>query len=148
MKNVRYITFLWSLLALFTGCSEPPNDERLLRDAIKNIEQAAEAKQIQPILAYLAEEFLGNQSYRKANMQGMLLWQFRQNQHIHVLVQKVDIQLAGEQAQVICRLILAGRDEKIVPERARALVIDSEWQKREGHWLVVKARWQGPDYQP
>ena len=146
LQNVRCITLLL-LLGLFAGCTEPPDDERLLRQAIGNIEKAAEDKEIRPILAYLAADFLGNQRLRKANIQGTLLWNFRQNQHIHVYLHKIDIKLNGGQAQVICQLILAGRDEKVVPERARVLVIDSEWYKRDGQWLAVKAQWKDPIYQ-
>lgn len=144
---VRRVTVLL-LLALATACTEPADEERLLRSALANIEKAAEAREVRPILDYLADDFLGNQRYRKANMQGMLLLHFRQNQHIHVFLYQVDIKLADQIAHVTCQLLLAGRNEKIVPEQARILVVNSEWHKRDGQWRVVNAQWQDPLYQP
>ena len=106
------------------------------------MEKAAEAKAIRPILAFLADDFLGNKVYRKANIGGMLLLHFRQNQHIHVYVHIVKIEVKGETAKLQCQVVLAGRDEKIIPKQARILVIDSDWQKRDGEWKVVRASWQ------
>jgi hypothetical protein len=136
------------VFGLITACSEPESDEIRLRQAIADMEKAAEAKQIRPILAFLTEDFLGNKVYRKANIGGMLLLHFRQNQHVHVYLHIVELKIKDEQAQIQCQVVLAGRDEKIIPQRARILVIDSDWQKHDGAWQVVKARWKDPFIQP
>jgi ketosteroid isomerase-like protein len=145
--HVYWFTLLL-VFGLLAGCSELASDETRLRQAIADMEKAAEAKQIRPILAYLADDFLGNKVYRKANIGGMLLLHFRQNQHIHVYLHIVELKIKADQAQIQCQVVLAGRDEKIVPERARILVIDSDWQKRDGEWQVVKAHWKDPFIQP
>ena len=141
IRNVYWIT-LFLVFGLLPGCSEPPSDETRLRQAIAAMEKAAEAKEVRPILAFLADDFLGNKVYRKANIGGMLLLHFRQNQHIHVYLHIVELNIKGEQAKIQCQIVLAGRDEKVMPKRGRILVIDSDWQKREGEWRVVKASWK------
>ena len=137
-----YWVTLFLVCGVLPGCSEPPSDDTRLRQAIASMEKAAEAKAIRPILAFLADDFLGNKVYRKANIGGMLLLHFRQNQHIHVYVHIVKMEVKGETAKLQCQVVLAGRDEKIIPKQARILVIDSDWQKRDGEWKVVRASWQ------
>jgi hypothetical protein len=130
------------------ACSEPASDESRLRQAVAEMEKAAEAKQMRPILGYLADDFLGNKVYRKANIGGMLLLQFRQNRHVHVFLHITGIKIKANRAHLRCELILAARDQRVVPERARVLVIDSDWQKHNGAWRVVRANWQDPFVQP
>lgn len=146
-QNVYWIT-LCLVLSWLTGCSESVPDETRLRQAISAMEQAAEAKQTRVILDYLSEDFLGNKVYRKANIRGMLLLHFHQNQHIHVYLRIVDLVVKDGLAFLTCQVILAGQDEKIVPERGRILVIDSDWEKRDGEWRVVRAHWKDPFLQP
>ncbi|MBI1422645.1 MAG: hypothetical protein GC149_04190 [Gammaproteobacteria bacterium] len=112
------------------------------------MEKAAEARQAGPILDYLANDFQGNAAYRKANIHAMLLMHFRQNQHIHVYLRIAELKLEGNKARLLCRMILAGRDENVVPERGKVLEIVSDWEKRDGEWRVVKAAWKDPLLQP
>ena len=147
IQNVYWFTFLLAA-AFLTGCSEPLPDETRLRQAVTDMEKATEARQPGPILDYLADDFLGNETYRKANIRGMLLVQFRQNPHIHVYLRIAALSVQQAQAHLQCQLILAGRDQKLVPERGRVMVIDSDWQKRDGEWRVVRATWKDPLLQP
>lgn len=144
---MRWVT-LCCLLAMAAACHKQSSAEDALRAAVSAMERAAEAKQIRPILVYLAEDFQGNGRLRKANIGGMLLLRFRQNQHVHVYLHIVDLQVTGMKATMRCQLILAGRDEKILPQRGRALVIDSDWQRRDGKWQVTQASWRDGLVQP
>lgn len=147
----RNLTWLlaWSLLLpLLGGCSQPMSDEASLRHAVAEIEKAAEARQTGPILDYLDDHFTGNEIYRKTNMRAMLLFQFRQNPHVHVFLHITQIQIRGETAKLACEILLAGRDKRVLPERARAMVVDTLWQKRDGNWRVLRARWRDPLLQP
>lgn len=138
----------WITISVFVGllvaCSKPPSDETRLRQAVADMEKAAEAKQLHPILAYLGDEFLGNRVYRKANIAGMLLYQFRRNRHVHVFLHVTGLSIKADRAQLRCEVLLAGRGQQLVPKRARVLVIDSDWQKRDGEWQVIRARWKDP----
>jgi ketosteroid isomerase-like protein len=147
MRNVYWFTLLL-VFGFLAACSEPVPDETRLRQAIAQMEKAAEAKQTGPILDYLADDFLGNKVYRKVNIRAMLLLHYRQNQHIHVYLRIAELTIQGQQAKLTCQVILAGRGEKLVPERGRVLVIHSNWQKRDGEWRLVKAHWRDPLLQP
>ncbi len=146
LQNVYWITFLL-IYGVLAACSEPASDETRLRQAIADMEKAAEARQTGPILDYLAEDFLGNQVYRKVNIRAMLLLQFRQNRHVHVYLRITELTIKGAQAQLTCQVILVGRGEKVIPERGRVLVIHSDWEKRDGEWRVVTAHWNDPLFQ-
>jgi hypothetical protein len=141
-------------LAVFTatlllgGCSKPASDESRLRHAVAAMQKAAEAKQPGPILAYLADDFVGNQVYRKANIRAMLLLHFHQNRHVQVFLRVTRIRLKANEAKMACTILLTGRDKHVIPERARPLVVDSVWQKRDGKWRVIRASWQDPLLQP
>lgn len=140
---VSWIT-LSVLVGVVAACSTPPSDETRLRQAVAAMEKAAEAKQLHPILAYLGDDFLGNRIYRKANIAGMLLYQFRRNQHVHVFLHITELTIKADRAQLRCEVLLAGRGQQVVPKRARVLVINSDWQKRDGEWRVIRARWKDP----
>jgi len=153
-KSVMVITVKHILIILFLinglttlGCSKPPDDEQLVHQALKKMEKAAEAKVSTDILDYLAEDFMGNQQFRKANIKGMLFLHFRRHKNVHVFLHDVEIQMRGQEAMVHCQVILAGRGEKIMPEQARILEIESVWQKRDADWRVVSASWKDPYYQ-
>lgn len=138
---VRWFT-LFLLLAVTVACSQPSSDEQRLRQAVEAMQNAAEARKVQPILDHLARDFQGNDRYRKANIGGMLLLQFRQNRHVQIYLRITELKVSGDRASMRCRAVLTGRDQKIVPERARVLLIDSEWQRRDGEWQVRKATWR------
>lgn len=147
LKQQKQKLVIWVTILVFAGlaaCSQPPSDETRLRQAVADMEKAAEAKQLSPILAYLGEDFRGNHIYRKANIAGMLLYQFRWNQHVHVFLHVTEIRVKTDRARLLCEVLLAGRDQKVVPERARVLVIDSIWQKRDDRWRVIRASWKDP----
>jgi hypothetical protein len=146
--KIPYLCLIFAgTLLLLSGCAEPPDAEQVIRQHMKNIEQAAENKQSGDILDYLADDFLGNNQFRKANIKGMLLLHFRRNKNIHILLHDVGIEVVADRATVKCQVILAGRDEKIIPERARILEIVSQWQRRDGDWQVISASWEDPYYQ-
>lgn len=147
LKNVRNITLL--LLALLVaGCAEPPpEDEVLINRHLTSMLQAAQNKDLDTILSYLDEDFLGNGRIRKANIKGMLFLHFRQNTHLHVLMRVAEIKVEGESAEVMTQVITAGREENLIPERGRVLEITSRWAKRDGDWRVMEASWRDPLYE-
>lgn len=147
-KLLAHLFVSWITLSMLAGgvaaCSKPPSDETRLRQAVADMEKAAEAKQLNPILAYLGEDFLGNHIYRKANMSGMLVYQFHRNQHVHVFLHITGLTIKADHAQLRCEVLLAGRGQQVVPDRARVLVIKSDWRKRDGKWQVMRASWKDP----
>lgn len=145
LRIVRSVTLLSCGLLLW-NCSKPPDDEQLIRQSMQAIQTAAEAKAIGEILEYLADDFIGNRQLRKANIRGMLLLHFRQNQNVHAFLHSVEVTVNGNKADVTCQVILAGRGEEIIPERARVLDIQSKWEKRNDRWQIVEASWQDPYY--
>lgn len=148
IRGVQWLA-IWALVCQLIGCSSPLSDEASLRQAVARMEKAAEAGQISPILELLDKQFLGNNMYRKANIQAMLLLYFRQNPHISVILHITRLQIQNETAQLACEVLLTGRDkQRLLPERAQTLVVDSLWHKHDGEWRVVRARWKNPLLQP
>ncbi len=143
VKSEVLVTYLLCGL-LLVSCSAPPDDEQYIHQSMQRIEVAAEAKSSKDILDYLAEDFLGNKALRKANIKGMLFLHFRRHKNVHVFLQGVSVAVTGDSAQVSCKVILAGRQDRVVPERAKVLEIKSRWQKRGDEWLIVEANWKDP----
>lgn len=142
------LLILCGALFLLGACSQPVSNEAKLRQAVAKMEKAAEARQSGPILDYLSSQFIGNGTYRKANIQSMLRLFFSQNPHVRVFLHISRIQLRHGSAQLTCKVLLTGWNKSVLPEHARALVVDTHWQKRDGEWRVVRARWQDPLIQP
>lgn len=143
VKSGVLVTYLLCGLVL-ASCSDLPDDEQYIHQSMQRIEAAAEAKSSKDILDYLADDFLGNKVLRKANIKGMLFLYFRRHKNIHVFLQGVSVVITGNSAQVSCQVILAGREDRIMPERAKVLEIKSRWQKRGDEWLIVEANWKDP----
>lgn len=149
-RAIPYVAWLVVLagISLLGACNHPKSDEARLRQAVTAIQKAAEGRQTGPILDYLDETFEGNQAYRKANIRAMLQLYFRQNPHVRVFLHITRIQVDEDTAKLSCEVLLTGRDRRVLPERVRPLVVDTLWQKHDGDWWVVRARWRDPLVQP
>ena len=144
MQNVQKISII--MLGYFViSCSEPIDDETQIRTRIDSMQTATEAKELGNVLAPVHKDFLGNARVRRINLKGLILLHFRRNKNVHVLVNNLDIVLADspepKTAKVICNVVLLGRNQTL-PETGRVLTVESEWQKEEGEWFVVRAKWR------
>ena len=141
-QNHILLLMLLAGLHLF-GCSEPIPDETRIRQRIAEMSTATGAKELAAVMEPIHEDFLGNERIRKANLKGLVLIHFQRHRKVHVFVNDVDVVLKGEEAEVTCNVILAGRNE-LLPEQGRVLRVTSQWKKIDDDWFVVSASWRDP----
>lgn len=103
--------------------------------------QAVKAKQRQDLLAYLSNDFRGQQRMSKADMNGLIFYHFRLNQQLVVILSGVTVEVKAGQADVSAYLLLTGTNTTL-PQRGRLLKVDSSWQKEQDQWRVITANWQ------
>ena len=145
MKFAQNHILLFLVLAglYLSGCSEPVPDETRIRQRIDAMSTATGEKALSAVMEPIHEDFLGNERIRKANLKGLVLLHFQRHRKVHVFVNDVDVLLKGEEAEVTCNVILAGRNE-LLPEQGRVLRVTSQWKKIDDDWFVVSASWRDP----
>ncbi len=150
MQIVYKLTIiLFSFIVI--SCSEPVDDEAQIRARVTQMVAATEAKDMGSVLAPVHKDFLGNTRIRRANLRGLVLLHFQRNKNVHVLVNNLEIELDSpieansetKSAKVSCNVVMAGRN-KTLPETGRVLSVESEWQKFDGDWFVMSAKWRDP----
>lgn len=140
-----YRIFPWLLilaaLALLAGCQQDALDDRqLIMQRIQEMARAAENRQTSQFGEAIHHDFLGQGKFRKANLAGLLMLHFRQQQSISVSLSDIQIVLNGEKADISMVAQLSGQGGWLA--QGRQLQIQSRWLKTDEGWQVERARWQ------
>jgi hypothetical protein len=135
-----------SLLALvLLSCGGPPRDpvEALLHE----LEEAAEARDLDRVVERLSATFEGQGNIRKADAQAMLRRYFAGYETIRLDVYGVEQERDGGAARVRCVADFSGQAQKafglegLLPPSA-VYRFDLEARDEAGTWRLVRASWE------
>lgn len=135
---------LVGLLVWLSGCTRSP-DEAALRAALDAMAAAVEARDAGDFMEGVADDFTGDHGMDRGQLQSMLRLHILRNARIGVTVLSTDVQLQGDRATVVQRVVLTGGQGSLLPERARPYRIESGWRWNDGRWQVYAARWGDED---
>ncbi len=140
--------FFWLLFISWalTACApaELPGDETQLRSQIDALLQAARDRQVEPIMAVLAEDFSGKgrESTDRRAIRQFLAYQFMRNPTVQVLASNLQLDILPPTAQISLDVAVAGGNG-VLPERGQIYHLQTEWQKRGEGWRLTRAEWTG-----
>lgn len=130
-----------ALLAL-VGCHSTPDEQRI-REAITTMQQAAEARNPRAFMAYVAEDFTGEDGQLDRNgLHNLLRAQVLRNDNIGVTLGPIDVELQGARATVHVSATLTGGSGGLLPQRGSIYAITSGWRKEGGEWRCYNAAWE------
>jgi hypothetical protein len=129
-------------LLLLAACSRTP-DETRIRNAITAMESAVETRNPRDFMAYVTEDFIGqDSSFDRATLHNMLRAQFLRNEAVAVLTGPIDVTLQGGRATASMTVTLTSGSGGLLPERGAIYDVETGWKKVDGDWRCLSARWQ------
>ncbi len=132
--------------ALVISCKKPMTDEEVIKQIIIDTGDLAEKKDIKGILSYVSESYKDAEGYGRDDIKGILFVYFRQHERIGVYVRHVDVEVGGDSAEAIVKLIFTGGEEPegvgdVVPSSGSGYQLDLKLKREDGDWMVVRAKW-------
>ncbi len=129
-------------LLLLAACSRTP-DETRIRNAITAMESAVETRNPRDFMAYVTEDFIGqDSSFDRAALHNLLRAQFLRNEAVAVLTGPIDVTLQGGRATASMTVTLTGGSGGLLPERGAIYDVETGWKKVDGDWRCLSVRWQ------
>lgn len=148
--NMVKIGYLFILIlvsaALVTSCKKPMTDEEVIRQIVIDAGDLAEKKDLKGVLSYVSESYKDAQGYGRDDIKGFLFVYFRQHERIGVYVRHVDVEVKGDSAESVVKVIFTGGEEiegvgDVVPSSGSGYQLDLKLTREEGDWMVVRAKW-------
>lgn len=145
-----------ALLAALTACSgDPGSPESQLRALVLRAEEAAEEKDISPILKMISDDYSDDGGNDRQTLGGIIRYQFLRHDAVHIITRISDLSFP-EPGQAELRIFAAMAGEPIPsPDRIDALNADlfrfelTLLLEDSGEWRLVTARWgraRGSDF--
>lgn len=118
-------------------------DEARIREALAELEAAAEQRQLGPVREHLMEKFSGQGGqYDKRGFENLIRALILRHQEVEVSVSDLHIAVQGGRAEVGAKVLLLGGAGGWLPERGQLYAVASVWRLDEGEWRVHQARWE------
>lgn len=124
------------------ACARAP-DAQAIRDAVERGADAAQAHDPAPILALLADDFIGNDGLDKAQLKSELRGQFLVAKAIGVHVGAVTVDMQDDRATARFDAVVTDSSGRWIPDRAATLHFETGWRRERDGWLCVNAKWSG-----
>lgn len=131
------------LIALVSACSEPVDEEQLIRQQLDEIVAALENKDMDRFLAPISADFSAHQLDRRAVR--WLAWrQWQRHDSVAVQLAAVKVKLFEEvsppRATVTFEALLSGG--AWLPQHAGWYSVESGWRKDGDNWRMINAEWE------
>ncbi len=139
----RRTALLLTAALLLGGCAGDP-DEAALRERIATLQKAGETGEIGTLMDAIADDFIGQGgNYDRLQLRAMLTALTRRYRDVGVTRLGTEVEMRGAHASATLQLLLTGGSGGVLPERGRALQLDTRWRVEGGQWMLIEARWSG-----
>jgi len=127
-----------------SGCGGKMTDEEQVRAVIKDMAEAAEARDARRIKEHISPDYSDPSGMDYDQLKGFLALQMMQSEHITVFLRKTDVEVVGDKAYATVRAVIARGEKPAANEndtdtQRSGFVFDLTFEKREGEWLMSKA---------
>jgi hypothetical protein len=130
------------VLVLLGACSRTPDEQRI-RESIKAMQQAAEERNPRAFLAFVSEDFVGNDAdFDRAALGNLLRVEVFRSDQIGVMLGPIDIDLQDDRATVHVTATFTGGSGGLLPEHGAIYDITSGWKRRGRDWVCYSGRWE------
>jgi hypothetical protein len=127
---------------LLCACDEPLTLEQQVIATMRNMEAHVEARERRAFMAYVAEDFEGQDGeFNKDQLNGLLLYYLRRYAQLNAQLLPVKVESRGEDlAEATFQVLLTG-GEGVLPQSGQLVDVSSSWKRKDGEWLLQTARW-------
>jgi hypothetical protein len=146
MGKVAIITIVLLTAILLPGCQRTSEQDKV-RKVIKEVQRAAEEKDIRTILGHLSRTYRDPQGYDYNGIKGLLLAYFFRHQKISVYLTNLDVTADVVSARATFQAVLSASDKTgsatdVLPEALGIYAINVVFSKEPKEWRVVSATWE------
>lgn len=138
-ESVRGLLAL-TLLLLLAACTRAPAEQRL-REAITGLQSAIESREVNPAMAHIAEDFIGNDGLDREGVRNLLRLQMLRHQSLGLTLGPFESELHGERATVRFTAVATGGTGALIPQSARVWNVETGWREDDGDWRLISAQW-------
>ena len=130
------------VLMLLVACHRTPDEQRI-RESIAAMQQAIEAGKPRDFMAYVSNDFTGNDgSVDREGLMNILRVEVLRNEHAGATLGPIEIDLQGSRATVRVTVTLTGGSGGLLPERGAVYSITSGWRREGNDWRCYNAAWE------
>ncbi|WP_300616341.1 nuclear transport factor 2 family protein [Dokdonella sp.] len=137
---MRVLSLLLLVLTL-SACARVP-DADAIRDTIRTMATAAEAKRSGDVLERIADDFTGNDGeLDREGLERLLRARLFGGQAIGVSIGRIDVELDGDRATARFPMTVTDDSGRWLPDRRAELDVTTGWRRKSGTWSCYNARW-------
>ena len=145
MGKVAVIMVLLTAI-LLPGCQRTSEQDKV-RKVIKEVQRAAEEKDIRTILGHLSRTYRDPQGYDYNGIKGLLLSYFFRHQKISVYLTNLDVTVDEISARATFQAVLSASDKTgsvadVLPEALGIYAFNVVFSKESNAWRVVSSTWE------
>jgi hypothetical protein len=141
---VRNLAAGWiatAAFALLAACARTP-DAEAIRASIAAMAEAAEARRTGDVLAFVSDDFTGEDgALDRAGLERLLRARLLAGRAVGVRVGRVDVALAGERATARFELTLTDGSGRWLAEGRAVLDVTTGWRREGRTWRCHYAKW-------
>lgn len=135
------VTLLFALvLAAAAGCSREPPEEAL-RATIASMQEAAEARDAEALVAAFAEDFAGPDNMDRDQFRRYVALAWLRSREVGVRLGPLEVELIGDRARVAFTAATTG-GEGFLPDSAQVWQVRTGWRLDDGEWRLISAEWE------
>jgi hypothetical protein len=127
-------------IASLVACTTAP-PEQALRSTIKETTAAIEGREAAVLSRHLAADFVGPEGLDREGAVRLAKLMFHRHRQVGVVVGPMDLDLQGSHATVRTTAVVAGGEQPLLPEAARAYRVVAGWRLEDGQWALTSLDW-------
>lgn len=134
---------LFACIVIGAACARQP-DADAIRTAITEMAGAAQAQRSADLLAWISEDFTGNDGeVDRAQLVNLLRAQLLGHRAIGVSLDAINVELSGDRATARFDATLSDASGRWLPDRSEVLRFVTGWRRERGTWRCYNAHWSG-----
>jgi hypothetical protein len=134
----RALIIVFCLLCL--SCARRP-DADAIRQAIADAAEAVEAHKSANLLDRVSEDFIGNDTLDRTQLDNLLRMQMLGAKSIGVHVHGIEVEVQGDRATARFEANVTDSSGRWIADRAASLHFETGWRPEKGEWRCYNARW-------
>lgn len=146
MTHRLHLAALLAALALLDACGSHDSPEAQVRKVVADLEAAAEARDADDLMQFVAEDFRDAYGQGSAELARYLQGYFIANQSIHLLTRIEALQFTNDdEARLRVTVAMVGREADAAAAWNLAADLhdfDVTLRRQHGRWRVSYARWR------
>jgi len=129
------------IVLVLCACTRQAPEQRL-RDTVARMQAAVEQGEPRDFMAYVAADFIGNDTLDRAGLDRLLRAQLLLNARVGARTGPLRVEMGqGDTATVRFSVLLTGGDGRFLPERGQLQQVTSHWRQVDGQWQLYGASW-------